>query len=139
MDEYKIELWEGIMPSILNLEQKEITSLKEKLCTLFSKKNDIQCNEFYESIHNLETNIGTIENIDLHKIFQDCSENLHSSDFIYLDWGNFEDIVKVKFNDFIDNIDNFWYPSSDDLSIFDQQCNWMLTIHHHGDMGCILA
>ena len=137
MDKYKIELWEGTLPKIVSLKKIEIDSLKEKLCASFSTYSNIRCNKFYEDIHSLEINIGYIDDIDLHKIFQNCNKNSNSSDFIYLDWGNFEDIVKVRLNDFIDNIDNFWYPSSDDLSIFDQECNWILNIHHYGAIGCV--
>jgi uncharacterized protein (DUF927 family) len=137
MDNIKLELWEGKIPEIINLNKNSIVALKEKLCNSFSKKNDIICNKFYENIYIFEKVVGHIDNIDLFKIFQNCDNSLTIDDFIYLDWGNLEEIVQVNLNDFIVNIDNFWYPSSDDLSIFNQNCNWILNIHHYGAIGCV--
>lgn len=135
MDNSKLELWEGELPDIINLDSNSVVALKEKLCNNFLKKT--QCNNFYENISGFEKIVAHTDNVDLFKTFQNCDNSLTIDDFIYLDWGNFKDIVKVRVNDFVDNIDNFWYPSSDDLSIFDQRCNWILNIHHYGAIGCV--
>lgn len=137
MDKYKIELWEGMLPPLVNLNKAEIISLKKKLCKYFSKPTDINCDDFYKNIYNFEIKIGYIDDGDLNQFFQHCDINFNMEDFVYLDWGNFEDIAKVKLHDFIINIDNFWYPSSDDLSIISQDCTWILNIHHDGEVGCV--
>lgn len=51
---------------------------------------------------------------------------------IYLNWGNFESIEEISKFSLNKNFFDIWYPSVDDLDIFDENCNWLLSVTHHG-------
>jgi len=136
MEQYKLELWEGSLPKIDKVDKNHIIELKQKLCNVFFKKDIKKCERFYEAILKYEISFGDIDSIDLFNILKKCDGNLSIDEYIYLDWGNFENLILVNINDFINNINNFWYPGSDDLSIFDESCNWVLFIHHDENVGC---
>ena len=140
MENYKIELWEGEVPNIEILKKESIEKCKIKLCSNFFRKkiNEPECRNFYELFSKYEKYISDIENIkniDFYFLLRKCNKGVFPK-YLYLDFGNFEKIYKISAEDFIRNINNIWYPSSDDLSIFNELCNWVLTIHHEGSMGC---
>jgi hypothetical protein len=56
-------------------------------------------------------------------------------ELLYVDWGRFDRIYQMKRDDVAQYFDDLWYPSSDDLSIFDDTCSWIIFIDHHGSVS----
>ena len=53
---------------------------------------------------------------------------------IYINWNDFEKIDKIDV-DFLDKyFDDIWFPSVDDIEIFDDTFNWMISIRHYGSV-----
>jgi hypothetical protein len=49
---------------------------------------------------------------------------------IYVNWSSFDDIDEMALTTFSDAFDDLWYPSSDDIEIFDQSQKWVLLVRH---------
>ncbi len=134
MQIFKLELWEGEIPHIHHLNQNEIEIIKEKLYFAFYGDTTYMCSTFYQNISTHEKVIGNTTSIDIQQLASLCKLNIKEDEVVYLDWDNFENLIAVSFSDFVKNINNFWYPGSDDLSIFNDDATWVLTIYHHGDI-----
>jgi hypothetical protein len=52
-------------------------------------------------------------------------------DQLYISW-SWDSIDEMAAADFCKWFDDIWYPSSDDIVVFDASCAWYVLIDHHG-------
>jgi len=60
------------------------------------------------------------------------SLGLSLGNYVYLNLMHFDDVDKVELDFLSKYFDDFWYPSSDDLDIIDQDLRWYVCVDHHG-------
>jgi hypothetical protein len=53
-------------------------------------------------------------------------------DEVFLNWGEFDEIDQMAFNDVDRHFEDIWYPHRDDLDIFDQSGQWLISVDHDG-------
>lgn len=58
--------------------------------------------------------------------------NLDDADNVLLNWHRFDNIDEIRTDDLCNMFSDIWYPSSGDLHIFNSNCDWILSIEHHG-------
>lgn len=56
---------------------------------------------------------------------------------VYLNWYRYDDIDQISFDELNKYFFDIWYPSSDDLDIFDESLDWILSISHNGEAKLI--
>lgn len=54
---------------------------------------------------------------------------------VFINWHQFDDVDELRFSDVEAHFADLWYPSSDDIEIFDSSMNWLLSIAHDGSVG----
>jgi hypothetical protein len=59
-------------------------------------------------------------------------ELITAQETVYLNWKGFDEIDEMRFTDVCTYFDDIWYPSSDDLDLFDGSLDWVLSVAHHG-------
>lgn len=64
-------------------------------------------------------------------------EHIKPNEWIYLNWYRYDQIDKMKFSELEKYFDDIWYPSSDDLDIFDDSYAWILSIRHDGVLSLL--
>lgn len=57
---------------------------------------------------------------------------LDYSEHALLNWGQFEELDRVRLRDLDEFFSDIWYPDSDDLDIIDADCDWVLSVRHDG-------
>jgi hypothetical protein len=57
-----------------------------------------------------------------------------SSETIFLNWYRYDDVDEMRLADVTKFFEDIWYPSSDDLDIFDESLRWILSIRHDGEV-----
>ena len=87
-------------------------------------------------INNLSTSVKDVNtNNDeflLESVFSRL--NIQPNEKIYINWYQFDDIDEMRFDDLNKYFDDIWYPSSDDIDIFDSTFSWFLCISHDGNV-----
>lgn len=53
---------------------------------------------------------------------------------VLINWYRFDVIDEIALDDLTNYFDDIWYPSSDDIEIFDNSISWMISIGHSGEM-----
>ncbi|MEX2110507.1 MAG: hypothetical protein WD802_07890 [Gemmatimonadaceae bacterium] len=53
---------------------------------------------------------------------------------VYVNWYRFDQIDRVNLEELARYFGDLWYPSSDDIDIFDDTCDWILSVGHSGDV-----
>ena len=59
------------------------------------------------------------------------------SEHAYLNWGQFEELDRIRLQDLSECFDDIWYPGSDDLDVIDAECKWILSVRHDGAVGIL--
>jgi hypothetical protein len=51
---------------------------------------------------------------------------------VYLNWYRFDDIDQIDLAALDQYFSDIWYPGSDDLDVFDDSTDWIVSIAHFG-------
>lgn len=57
---------------------------------------------------------------------------------VYINWYRYDDIDEIGFADFARQFRDIWYPSSDDIDLFDDSLTWILSIDHDGHLSVLI-
>ncbi len=139
MDAFKIELFQKEnpqceFPKVTALSAEEKTSIRQKLAHKLSVDQNTTGKELLnmlvkssESIidYNACNSGFTIANVFNHL-------KIVPKDNVYINWYQFDNIDAINFNDFNKYFDDIWFPSADDIEVFDDTCGWVLLIAHDG-------
>ncbi len=140
MDQFKIELFENEYDrefvDFISLSKNECDLLKNKLYEKNKIQTSINFFEWYENKKSylLETEIDC--DIDLSAIFNKLS--IKYKDKVYINWTCFDSIDIFNVYDLINYFHDIWFPSSDDIEIFDESFDWILSIRHDGVISYFL-
>ena len=58
---------------------------------------------------------------------------------IFINWYRFDQIDRMKLDDLADFFQNIWYPSADDVDIFDSTLSWIVSVTHSGTVKSLFA
>jgi hypothetical protein len=50
---------------------------------------------------------------------------------VFINWSRFEHIDEMSAADFGSSFHDLWYPSSDDIEVFDKTLKWILMVRHY--------
>ena len=118
MDSFKIKLYEQEynkpFPSFKHLTIRECEVIKKKFFFDFQVDNDAN-NE---------------QDFNIKKIFQHLDKDVTFK--VYINWFRFDNIDQMKFNDFSTYFYDIWFPSVDDIDLFDESYSWIVSIRHDG-------
>ena len=133
MDQIKLENFRkehGFeMPIIRSLPAGECLKLRENLLHKFSLNN---IDEFFkiDKFSRLDGFNADEENFDLKAVFGKL--NIATPNKICINFNKFESIDILYFDDLSKFFSDIWYPSLDDIEIFDLNLNWIVSVRHYG-------
>ncbi len=70
------------------------------------------------------------DNFSLIELFR--KNNISLGKEIYINWYHYDQIDQFKKEDLLNFFDDIWYPSSDDIDIFDEKMENIVSIDHGG-------
>ena len=133
MDQIKLENFRkeyGFeIPIIRSLSPNECLKLREKLLHKFSLKN---IDEFFkiDKFSRLDGFSADEENFDLKAVFGKL--NIAMPNEICINFNKFESIDILRFDDLSKFFSDIWYPSLDDIEIFDINLSFIISVRHYG-------
>lgn len=60
--------------------------------------------------------------------------NVHSAPQVYVNWHQFDEVDEMPLRLLCDHFTDIWYPSSDDIDIFDDSLAWVVSVYHDGEV-----
>ena len=133
MDQIKLENFRkehGFeMPIIRSLSAGECLKIRENLLHKFSL-DDID--EFFkiDKFSKLDGFNTDEENFDLKAVFRKL--NIATPNEICINFNKFESIDILHFDDLSKIFSDIWYPSLDDIEIFDINLSFIISVRHYG-------
>ncbi|MBE9818780.1 heat-shock protein [Campylobacter concisus] len=133
MDQIKLENFykeHGFdMPIIRSLSSNGCLKIRENLLHKFSL-DDID--EFFkiDKFNKFDGFSADEVNFDLTAAFRDL--DIVTPNEICINFNKFESIDILHFDDLSKFFSDIWYPSLDDIEIFDLKLNWIVSVRHYG-------
>ena len=133
MDQIKLENFRkeyGFdMPIVRSLSAGECIKIRENLLRKFSL-NDID--EFFkiDKFSRLDGFNADEENFDLKAVFNKLGIAMPNE--ICINFNKFESIDILRFDDLFKFFSDIWYPSLDDIEIFDINLSFIFSVKHYG-------
>ena len=117
------------MPIIRRLLPDECLKIRENLLHKFSL-NDID--EFFkiDKFNKFDGFSADEANFDLNSLFGKL--NIATSNEICINFNKFESIDILHFDDLSKFFSDIWYPSLDDIEIFDLKLSFIISVRHYG-------
>lgn len=81
------------------------------------------------SIDGIDASSGTFSLVELLKKQQVCY-----TEEGYIDWYRFDDTTAMKIRDINSVFDYLYFPSADDIQIYDDSFSWILFVKHYGEV-----
>ncbi len=139
MDLIKIENFQkdnptGRFPSYRSFDDEEGEIIRSRLIKRLNLPSNV---DLVDYIANSATILEGVDaestNFNLMDLIQ--SLRLKSSNEVFINWYHFDDIDQINFKDLSDCFDYVWYPSLDDIDIFDDTLTWFISISHHSTVS----
>lgn len=140
MDQIKLENFRkeyGFeMPIVRSLSNDECLKLREKLLHKFSL-DDID--EFFkiDKFSKLDGFNAGEANFDIKAVFSKL--NIATPNEICINFNKFENIDILHFDDLSKFFSDVWYPSLDDIEIFDINLSFIISVRHYGEIYYFLT
>ncbi|WP_258031560.1 heat-shock protein [Campylobacter concisus] len=117
------------MPIIRSLSSDECLKIREKLLHKFGLKN---IDEFFkiDKFNKLDGFNADEANFDLKTAFSELS--IATPNEICINLNKFENIDILHFDDLSKFFSDVWYPSLDDIEIFDINLSFIVLVRHYG-------
>lgn len=134
---FKAEYSDRDFPKFKKLKKKEIINIRKKLLFSFELNLFKDISEYCNSINLKQKEITDFyaesEDFNLKEVFNYLSINPKKK--VYLEWFFYPfEMDQVYFNDLCKYFDDMWYPSVDDMNIFDETYSWIVTVTHYGNI-----
>lgn len=105
-------------PNCSEIEKNEKEKIQKQIRKIFDEDNYIEVNKklYFNSEY-----LGTLseEGMNSYYIKEILKEwEIEFAEKIYINWDDFSTIDVMRFEDFINYIDDIWYPMADDINIF---------------------
>lgn len=70
------------------------------------------------------------EDFDLSGLLNACGINAAS--VVYINWYHYDEIDKFNLRDLASHFYDIWYPGVDDVDVFDDSLDWIVSVRHDG-------
>ena len=133
MDQIKLENFRkeyGFeMPIVRSLSLDECLKIRENLLHKFSLDN---IDEFFmiDKFSRLDGFSADEANFDFKALFNKL--NIATPNEICINFNKFESIDILRFDDLFKFFSDIWYPSLDDIEIFDINLSFIFSVRHYG-------
>ena len=140
MDAFKIEHFESAgnssFPAFRQADAGECATIRDKF---LKQLGGGSTRPFADLLEKRQSFAGSIEDFGLPPLpalFETLS--IHCLDSVYINWHSCRDgdIDELFLSDLSTHFYDIWYPSSDDIDIFDASLRWVVSVRHD---GCVSA
>jgi len=140
MEEFKIDLYQKEnnkdFPTFKKLSEFECKDIRDKICKMLSIRSDVDKLDIVLKLSKEQILFADFNAKDPTFSILECmlKLNLNFDNNIYLNWFRFDDIDIFNVNDLNHNFDSIWFAGADDIDLFDENLEWILSVRHDGNV-----
>jgi hypothetical protein len=139
MDEFKISLFENEHKASFP-QYRELTKLEnQKLADEISKKYNINILNFKMDLAAKQSFYNESDSLENFKLIDALKKiGITPMKEVFINWYKFERLDVFNAVDLDKYFYDIWFPSSDDIDIFDESLKWVVSIRHDGIISYII-
>jgi hypothetical protein len=140
MDQSKIENFartyqESSFPNFRTLSSAECAEVRGEVVALLQLGPHASGLDIVKTLHRCKAkHLGEVgidrAVVHLREVLHEIPLSAHHQ--IFVNWYQFDQIDGMDLDDLSSNFDDIWYPSVDDIEIFDKSLTWFLSVSHDG-------
>lgn len=140
IDHFKREYKDKEFPWFDTIDAKHSERIRRKLADRIDFEDYNDTLAFVYKVDEISKTIDGInaqdDNFDLRALLEKYW--IIPKDTVYLDWYRFDTTDRIKFRDLAKYFDSIWYPGPDDIALFDDSLDWILSINHEGILDILI-
>ena len=130
----------GRFPSITGVPEGEMRKLRIRLAHAVGFPPEV---DNLALTHHIDSLMRPVEGINAEDADFDLGAvlrqiGIHPLVNVYVNWYRYDKIDEIAFADLAQFLPWVWYPSADDIEVFDETCSWIVSIAHRGDIGYLI-
>lgn len=133
MDEFKITLFESeyseCFPKYVTLAETNCNELANELSVKYKLRRDTLEDDMFNKQFKFK-DYNALDGFELIKTL--FKLEIIPLERVFINWYMFKQIDEFDIKDVDKYFDDIWFPSSDDIDIFDKTLDWVLTVRHDG-------
>lgn len=134
IDHFKNEYPQKEFPRFQSLDNENLEIVRMNVANAFKMPPHLGSLEFAKQIdskmEHIEGKNAANESFNLQAILSE--KNITPLTNVYINWYRFDNVDLISFEALSEYFSNIWYPSADDIEIFDESMDWFLAIRHDG-------
>jgi len=135
IERFKIDFPDTEFPVVHTLPSEECADLKRKLAKKLEMATNVApvllLETLYHSFHIERAGITAIDpGFNLDTLLRESG--VKAGQQVYINWNQFEHVDEIKLTDLVKYFQYLWYPSSEDVEIFDDTLRWAALVRHDG-------
>lgn len=139
MDAFKKEHFERdnparIFPFVEVVPEEETSSIRRRLATKLALHAQDDGLELTRQVRRRSSPLSSPnaqdEGFELKRLL--AKIGIDAQPVVYVNWYRFDQIDKLELSALDAHFADIWYPSSDDIEIFDDSLGWVVSVSHHG-------
>ena len=121
-------------PEYVSLSESACTEIVQSIRKRFALENATDGLRLVKAIDTLgkpcevASHVG--EDFSLDALLHACG--IAPADAVYVNWYRYDNIDKLKLRDLDAHFFDIWYPDADDIDVFDESLDWILSVRHDG-------
>ncbi len=134
IEHFKAENPERAFPRFKHLTPIKCSELRTNIVKALGLSPQIDSLTLLRSIADAATPVAEVnadqDGFDLSALLSVLDIRVDSE--VFINWRRFDDIDQMPLQELSTHFDSIWYPSSDDIEIFDSSASWFVLIRHDG-------
>jgi hypothetical protein len=118
-------------PVVRELPLEECDSLRQRLCRTFHLDEKLDGLETLREMEDMSANVAVNPCAATFSLVSLLNQyRIPTSDLVFVNWNRFTQIDELQLSELSTYFTDIWYPSADDIEIFDYSCRWFVIIRH---------
>lgn len=141
MEQFKIDQFReennGVsFPDFKSLSERECEEIRQQVCEALGFPANLVGASLSTQLTKLQSYVDGVnaenENFELQAIAKSICIGVQEK--VFVNWHQFDKIDQLSFENLAKYFSDIWYPSTDDIDIFDSSLLWIISIDHHGEI-----
>ncbi|SRR6266511_4610480 len=124
----------AVFPWVRSLGRDECGEIRARLAQRLGIGASSEARSLLKRLEQVAEEVSPVllngEDIDLQETLSKVK--IAPLELVYINWYRFDDIDQMKVKDLDRFLSYIWYPSSDDIEVFDELFEWILLLRHDG-------
>jgi len=143
MDDFKFDLIWDAHPNkevfqVNSLDASKLSTTYEKIRAFIGGELESPL-EVVRAIYDKSEPIDGVDANDDGFSFSDVLKSLciEPNANVYINWYRFDNVDEISIKNLTEYFDDIWFPSSDDIDVFDDSFSWIVSVSHDGKVSSL--